>query len=144
MAHLSAGLEAVESWETSRGERSLFTAWASEADPQPALPEGVRFEEKEIDPAGPLARPKRLASFTLDKDSATASFAGNPNVSFDVILDAAPWPDNPDDNFSQRSHRLVAITSHLIEGLEPSVSGGYRVDLLRALDRSIPAEKEET
>ncbi|OLT25163.1 hypothetical protein BJF82_05155 [Kytococcus sp. CUA-901] len=142
MAHLAAGLEALSSWETSRGERPLFTAWASEADPKPALPEGVRVEKTEVDPAGSLSQPKRLARFTLDKGSATASFAGDPNVSFDVILNAGPWPDDPDDNFSHRSHGLVVITRHLIEGLERSVGGHFRVDLLRALDRNrlIPIE----
>lgn len=141
MAHLAAGLEALSSWETSRGERPLFTAWASEADPKPALPEGVRVEKTEVDPAGSLSQPKRLARFTLDEGSATASFAGDPNVSFDVILNAGPWPDDPDDNFSHRSHGLVVITRHLIEGLERSVGGHFRVDLLRALDRNLPAER---
>lgn len=144
MAHLTAGLEALASWETTGGDRPLFTAWASEADPKPALPDGVRVEKTELDPAGPLSQPKRLARFTLDKDSATASFAGDPNVSFDVILNAGPWPDEPDDNFSHRSHGLVVITRHLIEGLERSVGGPYRVDLLRSLDQNIPAAKVDT
>ncbi|MBO0607644.1 hypothetical protein [Myceligenerans salitolerans] len=142
MAHLAAGLEALSEWEASQGERLLFTAWASKADPKPALPDGVRIEEREVDPAGPLHQPKRLARFTLHKDSAGASFAGNPNVSFDVILNTGPRPDDPDDNFAHRSHGLVAITRHLIEGLERSVSDPYRVDLLRALD--LPEQKVDT
>lgn len=144
MAHLAAGLEALSAWAASHGERRLFTAWASEADPKPELPDGVRIEETEIDPAGPLGQPKRLARFTLHKDSAGASFAGNPNVSFDVILNAGPWPDDPDDNFSHRSHGLVVIAKHLIEGLERSVSEPYRADLLRTLDQNIPEEKVDT
>lgn len=144
MAHLSSGLEALTAWEASRGMRALFTAWASEADPEPALPDGVRIVETEVDPAGPLYQPKRLARFTLDKDSAGASFAGNPNVSFDVILNADPWPDDPDDNFAHRSHGLVVITRHLIEGLERSVSDPYRADLLRALDQTFPEDKVDT
>lgn len=142
MAHLAAGLEALNAWEASRGERPLFTAWASEADPKPALPDGVRIEETEVDPAGPLHQPKRLARFTLHRDSAGASFAGDPNVSFDVILNTGPWPDDPDDNFSHRSQGLVVMTRHLIEGLERSVSDPYRVDLLRALD--LPEQRIDT
>lgn len=144
MAHLAAGLKALSAWEASQGERPLFTAWASEADPKPAIADGVRIDETEVDPAGPLNQPKRLARFTLHKDSAGASFAGDPNFSFDVILNSDPWPDDPDDNFSQRSHGLVVITRHLIEGLERSVSDPYRVDLLRALDQNIPEEKVDT
>ena len=144
LAHLAAGLEARTAWEASQGDRSLFTAWASEADPTPAGADRLRIEETEIDPAGPLHQPKRLARFTLHEDSSGASFAGDPNVSFDVILNTEPWPDDPDDNFSQRSQRLVVITRHLIEGLERSVSDPYRVNLLRALDQNFPEEKVDT
>ncbi|MBC9956449.1 hypothetical protein [Yimella sp. cx-51] len=144
MAHLAAGLEALDAWEAAHRQPQLFTAWASKADAMPVLPDGVRVEETEIDPAGPLHRPKRLARFTLDKDSAGASFAGNPNVSFDVILNAGPWPDDPDDNFSHRSHGLIVIARHLIDGLERSVSDPYRADLLRALDEGTPTEKANT
>lgn len=144
MAHLAAGLEALRAWEASRGESKLFTAWASEANPVPALPGGIPIQEVEVDPAGPLHRPKRLARFVLPNGLSHASFSGNPNVSFDVILNTAPWPIDPDDNFAQRSHGLVVIARHLIEGLERSVSDPYRVDLLRALDRDVPAEKVDT
>lgn len=143
MAHLAAGLEALTAWEASHRERPLFTAWASEADPKPALPEGVRIERTEVDPPGPLHRPKRLARFTLNADSAGASFASDPNVAFDVILNASPWPDDSDDNFSRRANHLVAITRQLIKGLERSVSEPYRVDLLRRLDQSVPERKDD-
>lgn len=141
MAHLASGLEAVSAWEASQRERPLFTAWASEAKPEPALPSDVHIEETDVDPAGPLDQPKRLARFVLDRDSAGASFAGEPNVSFDVILNSSPWPDDPDDNFSHRSHRLIVITRHLIEGLERSVRDSCSADHLRALDRDFPEEK---
>jgi hypothetical protein len=144
MAHLAAGLDALSLWESSQGQLPLFTAWASEADPRPELPDGVRIEEVEVDPAGPLHRPKRLTKFTLHKNSAGASFAGDPNVSFDVILNTGPWPADPDDNFSHRSHGLIAITRHLIDGLERSVSDPYRTDLLRTLDQHFPQEKVNT
>lgn len=144
MAHLAAGLKALSAWKTSPGESPLFTAWVCEADPKPTLPDAVRIKKTEVDPAGPLHQPKRLARFTLHPDSAAASFAGDPNVSFDVIFNTAPWPDDPDDNFSQRSHRLVVITRHLIEGLERSVSDPYRVDLLRTLDQNLPEERAES
>ena len=144
MAHLAAGLEALSTWEFFHGELPLFTAWASEADPRPELPDGVCIEETEVDPAGPLHTSKRLARFTLDKDSTGASFAANPHVSFDVILNTNPWPDSPDDNFADRSNWLIAIARQLIDGLEHSVSDPYRTDLLRALDEDIPEEKVET
>jgi hypothetical protein len=144
MAHLAAGLEALSTWESSQGELPLFTAWASQADPRPELPDGVCIEEAEVDPAGPLHPPKRLARFTLHKNSAGASFAGDPNVSFDVILNTGPWPDDPGDNFSHRSHGLIVITRHLIDGLERSVSDPYRTDLLRTLDGNIPQDKVDT
>jgi len=144
MAHLAAGLEALSAWETSQGERPLLTAWASEADPKPALPGGACIEETEVDPAGPLFQPKRLARFILGTNSTGVSFGGDPNVSFDVILNAGPWPDDPDDNFAHRSHGLLVITRHLIEGLERSVSAPYRADLLRAMDQNAPEEKIDT
>lgn len=144
MAHLAAGLEALTTWESSREELPLFTAWASKADPRPELPDGVYIEETEVDPAGPLHTPKRLAKFTLDKNPAGASFAGDPHVSFDVILSTDPWPDSPDDNFAHRSYGLIVIAQQLIDGLERSVSDPYRTDLLRALDETIPEEKVDT
>lgn len=144
MAHLAAGLEALDAWESSQGQRPLFTAWASEADPRPELPNGGWIEKAEVDPAGPLHQPKRLAKFTLHKNSARASFAGDPNVSFDVVLNADPWPDDPDDNFSRRSYGLIVITRHLIDGLERSVSDPYRTDLLRSLDQDFPQEHVDT
>ncbi len=60
-----------------------------------------------------------------------------------MILNSGPWPDDPDDNFSHRSHGIAVIARHLIEGLERSVSDPYRVDLLRALDHNLPEEKED-
>ncbi|MBA8792845.1 hypothetical protein FHX74_000439 [Friedmanniella endophytica] len=142
MAHLAAGLEAVMAWEASKEVRTLFTAWASRADPEPVLPEGVSIESTAVDPAGALDQPKRLARFMLRAGSYGASFSGNPNVSFDVILNALPQPCNPDDNFANRSHRLIVITRHLIEGLERSVSDRHYGDLLRALARRFPQERE--
>lgn len=144
MAHLAAGLEAVSVWEASGKERALFTAWASEAKPEPALPDEVHIEWMDVDPAGPLHQPKRLARFVLDRNSAGTSFAGDPNVSFDVIMNSGPWPDDPDDNFSRRSHGLVVIARHLIEGLERSVGDSYAAAQLRALDRDFPEEKVDS
>ncbi|MGY1714071.1 hypothetical protein ACI78R_06410 [Geodermatophilus sp. SYSU D01106] len=144
MAHLAAGLEALSAWESSQGELPLFTAWASEANPEPDPRDGVRIQEIMADPAGPLDRPKRLARLTLYEGSAGVSFGGNPNVSFDVILNAGPWPDDPNDNFSHRSHGLIVITRHLIDGLERSVSAPYRTDLLDALDQHFPQGKVNT
>lgn len=140
MAHLAAGLKALDAWGASPGDNPLFTAWASEANPEPVLPSGVRITDTEIDPAGPLYGPKRLAKFTLHSDSARTSFAGNPNVSFDVILNTGPWPDGPDDNFSRRSHGLIVVAQHLITGLERSVSDIYRTGLIRKLDLHLPEE----
>nr|WP_257909103.1 hypothetical protein [Janibacter limosus] len=97
-----------------------------------------------MDPAGPLHQPKRLARFVLDRNSAGTSFAGDPNVSFDVIMNSGPWPDDPDDNFSRRSHGLVVIARHLIEGLERSVGDSYAAAQLRALDRDFPEEKVDS
>lgn len=144
LAHLAAGLEALAAADNSRSGQPLFTAWASEADPIPALPDGVQILETEIAPAGPLAEPKLLATFTLDQDSVATSFAGDPQVAFDVILNAGPWPDDPDDNFAHRSHHLIVLTNHFIKGLERSVSEPFRADLLRALDESAPSTKVET
>lgn len=144
MSHLAAGLEALTAREASGGEHLLFTAWVSEAAPEPVLPDGLRIVKTDLTPAGPLDQPKRLATFTLHKDSSGASFDGNPNISFDVILNTGPWPDDPDDNFSRRSHGLIVITKHLIEGLERSVSEPFRADLLRTLDENLPESKEAT
>lgn len=136
MQHLAASLAAIAE------ERRLFTAW--EACPVPEVPRDVQIVSTEIDPAGPLHIPKRLATFKLDRRSAGAPFAGNPNVSFDVIMNAPPWPTDPDDNFSARSHWLLVIARHLIEGLERSVREPYRVEMLQAFDRAIPAEPVRT
>lgn len=144
MAHLASGLAALNAFESAQDASPLFTAWASEADPKPALPDGVCLKKTDIDPAGPLDRPKRLARFTLDENSSRASFAGDPNVSFDVILNAGPWPGDPDDNFAHRSQLLVVIARHLIDGLERSVSAPSGADDLRTLDQDTTGERVET
>lgn len=136
--HLVAGLEAAEVGTT------LFTAWASEARPVPHLPSGATLKNTMVEPAGTLTAPKRLARFEVDGLEPGAPFAGNPDVSFDPVINAEPWPTNPDDNFSARSHRLVTITRHLIEGFERSVSVPFRVGLLEALDQQFPADPTPT
>lgn len=136
--HLVAGLDAAGAGSP------LFTAWVSEARPVPHLPPKATLKSTAVDPAGTLHAPKRLATFEVDGLKDGATFAGNPDVSFDPVMNAVPWPTDPDDNFSARSHRLVAITSHLIEGLERSVSMPFQVDLLEALDQQFPSEQAPT
>lgn len=136
--HLVAGLEAAE----TRGV--LFTAWVSEARPVPFLPPGAALKRTEVDPAGTLHAPKRLATFEIVGLEPSATFAGDPNVSFDPVMNAVPWPSDPDDNFSARSRGLVVIARHLIEGLERSVNVPFRVDLLEALDSQFAAQPTAT
>ena len=136
--HLVAGLDAAGAG------RKLFTAWVSEAQPVPHLPPGATLKRTAVDPAGTLHAPKRLATFEVDGLKAGAAFAGNPNVSFDPVMNTVPWPTDPDDNFSARSHGLIVITRHLIDGLERSVSMPFQVDLLEALDQQFPAEPTPT
>lgn len=136
--HLVAGLDAAGAG------RMLFTAWVSEARPVPHLPPGATLKCTAVDPAGTLHAPKRLATFEVDGLEAGATFAGNPDVSFDPVMNTVPWPTDPDDNFSARSHGLVVITRHMIEGLERSVSMPFQVDLLEALDQQFPAEPTPT
>lgn len=134
MRHLAAGLDAAASG------RLLFTAWVSKARPVPHLPHGVTVQRTIVHPAGTLNAPKCLVTFELDGLGREASFSGNPNVSFDPIMNVVPWPTDPNDNFSTRSRLLLVVTRHLIEGLERSVSAPFRIDLLEAIDRQLPAE----
>ncbi|MFC7619380.1 hypothetical protein [Microlunatus sp. GCM10028923] len=138
MQHLAQALEVA-----SAGGQ-LFTAWVSEARPEPEVPAGVTIARTTIDNAGTLDAPKRLAAFELEEWDTAARFAGNPNVSFDLVGNAPPWPTDPDDNFATRSHRLLVITQHLIEAMERSVTTPYRADLLASLDQMMPERPNNT
>ncbi len=134
IAHLASALATPD-------EADLFTAWASEARPEPAAPPDVSINSWTVDPAGPMRVPKRLATFEIQTADWGATLAGNPNVSFDPIAYAEPWPLDPDDNFATRSRALLTLTEHFIEGMQRSVNAPYRTDLLSALDQHLPADR---
>lgn len=132
MTHFVNALEVIKI-----GPR-LFVAWADEAKPEPDLPEGVSVVESQIDPAGVLDTTKRLATWKLDSPLQNQGFQGDPRVSFDPILNAPPWPSDPDDNLQARSNMLLVITKHLIEGMERSVNESHWKEVLSSLESLWP------
>ncbi|WCO65764.1 hypothetical protein PO878_14770 [Iamia majanohamensis] len=48
---------------------------------------------------------------------------GNPNIAFDLVATAEPWPADPDDNFQNRSASLLALGQTFL-GLMAQVSAG--------------------
>lgn len=134
MRHFALALRRVQS-----GDR-LFSIWAGRADPQPELPEGYALAEVAIDEPGTLDAPKRLATLTVSPCLPSQTLTGNPSVHFDPIMNAPPWPVDPDDNLNRRVDALLTILRTLIEILEGSLDVSESIRRLKALDALMPSE----
>lgn len=136
MEHLANALTCVTAG------KPLFAAWASEARPEPFLPEGVEVTEIAAAPAATLGPTNRLATFRISPNDSSITFRGDPHVSFDAILRSEPWPSEPDDNLNARSQWLIVIAEELIDGLERSVNTSYQTAMLASLDELMPGERQ--
>lgn len=116
MSHLAAALDAL-----GRGER-LVCGWATHTGPDLRLPDGATLVWFETESDGPLTSPRLLATFQVDPPETAGQVEVLPNVALDLALTVPPWPANIDDTFQARSRNLLVIVTHLIDGLERSVS----------------------
>jgi hypothetical protein len=134
MRHLAAALRRAQSGG------HLVSIWAGRADPQPDLPDGYSIAGVALDEPGVLEVPKRLATLQVCPRLPAKKFAGNPNVYFDPILNAPPWPLDSDDNLNRRIDALLTILRTFIEVLEESLDTDESIRRLEALDALIPPE----
>lgn len=104
--------------------------WVSSAQPEwsTASSADVRLT---VDEAGAMRTSRRVATFQVVPPAVAAELEANPRVAFDLILDAPPWPMNPDDNIGRRSAHLLAVVRVFIDALERSVE---LPPLLRRID----------
>lgn len=134
MRHLALALE-------GSATPGLFTIWAGRAEPKPDLPAGYALARLDIEEPGRLAAAKRLATLRVQPSLPDGAFTGDPNVFFDPILNAPPWPRNPDDNLNNRGNALLAMTRVFVNILEDSVDRTTEAtQRLKSVDASIPPE----
>lgn len=133
MWHLSAAHDAL-----GRGER-LVSAWATHTGPDVRLPDGATLVLIETESDGLLTAPRLLATFQVDPPETAGQVEVLPNVELDLVLAVPPWPANIDDNFQARSQNLLVIATHLIDGLERSVSTPTFVQQFGRFDDLAPA-----
>ncbi|HEY3530009.1 MAG TPA: hypothetical protein VGK78_12750 [Nocardioides sp.] len=137
MRHLAQSLRRVQ----AGGQ--LVSIWASRANPQPNLLDGYAIASITIDDPGPLDVRKRLATLTVSPSLPPETFSGNPNVYFDPILNAPPWPLDGDDNLNRRMDALLTILRTFIEVLEESLDTDESTHRLGALDALMPSTPTE-
>ncbi|WP_319446146.1 MULTISPECIES: hypothetical protein [unclassified Mycobacterium] len=89
-------------------------------------------------PDGVLVDWHRVATFRVP--AGTQGVRANPNIAFDPILNAEPWPDDPDDNMSVQVRALLCVVEELIRALERSV--GLRSALHGGYFRFVPLEDD--
>lgn len=123
MSHLAAVLAAPPS----------VSIWVSSAQPEWSTSSTADVQVT-VDEAGSMRTSRRVATFQVMPPAAASELEANPRVAFDLILDAPPWPTNPDDNLGRRSLLLIAVVRAFIDAMERSVELPpllQRIDLAR-------------
>lgn len=133
MTHLAGGLAAAATG------RRLVCAWATNYQPEFQLPDGALVDTLTVQAGGLLAQRTLLAEFQIVPSEGAVTTRVRPNVAFDPVLNAPPWPTSLDDNLSARTSGLLVIARRLIEGLERSVSTPTFIQQFGRLDDLAPA-----
>ncbi|MGN6412520.1 hypothetical protein [Flexivirga sp.] len=121
---------------------ALVTAWASSADPVFEPLSGVTLGPIEVEAAGIAVPEKKLLTFHAAPPELARLVRVNPQVPFDPIFAAEPWPSDMDDNLDKRTRVLLVLAERLIDGLENSVSAPTFLQRFGSLDALNPAGKE--
>lgn len=118
--------------------RLVVAFWAHSASPMVEVDPPATVTELQGFPDGVLVDWRRVATFRVP--AGTQGVRANPNIAFDPILNAEPWPDNPDDNMSVQVRALLRVVEELIHALERSV--GLRSALHGGYFRLVPLEDD--
>lgn len=121
-----------------RNSRPLVAFWAHSADPVVEVNPPAVVTELQSYPDGVLIDSHQVASFQVP--AGTAVRGANPNIAFDPILNAEPWPENADDNMSLQCRGLLRTVEEFIAALERSV--GLRAPLTDGHFRLVPVEDD--
>lgn len=133
----------AESLRRAQVGGQLVSIWAGRANPQPNLPDGYALASIAIDEPGALDAPKRVATLTVSPRLPAGTVSGNPNVYFDPILNAPPWPLDADDNLNRRMDALLTIVRTFIEVLEESLDTEESSGRLEGLDALMPSAPKD-
>lgn len=95
------------------------TFWGHSASPEVVVDPPHSVTDIAIQPDGTLAESHLVAKFRVPPEA--TGVAAAPKIAIDPIFNAAPWPDNPDDNMHRRSRLLVRLIEEFTRALERSV-----------------------
>lgn len=118
--------------------RPVVAFWTHSARPMVEVDPPAKVTELQGFPDGVLVDWHRVATFRVP--AGTQGVRANPNIAFDPIFNAEPWPDNPDDNMNVQVRALLRVVEELICALERSV--GLRSALHGGYFRFVPLEND--
>lgn len=121
-----------------RDGHPVVAFWAHSAGPMVEVDAPATVTELQTLPDGVLVDWHRVATFRVPAGS--QGVRANPNVAFDPVLNAEPWPENPDDNMSVQVRALLRVVEVLIRALERSL--GLRNPLHGGYFRLVPLEDD--
>jgi len=111
--------------------------WAHSADPVVEADPPAVVTELQRYPDGVLVDWHQIATFRVPPGTAVRA---NPNIAFDPIFNAEPWPEDADHNMSVQCRGLLRTVEEFIAALERSV--GLRPPLTDGHFRLIPVEDD--
>lgn len=121
-----------------RDGQPVVAFWAHSASPMVEAGPPAAVTELQVVPDGVLVDWHRVATFRVRPG--TQGVRANPNIAFDPILNAEPWPDNPDNNMHVQVRELLRVVEELIRALERSV--GLRIGLHGSYFRFVQLEDD--
>lgn len=121
-----------------RDGRPAVVFWAHSASPMVVAGPPATVTDLRGFPDGVLVDWHRVATFRVPPG--TQGVRANPNIAFDPILNAEPWPDNPDNNMHVQVRELLRVVEELIRALERSV--GLRIGLHGSYFRFVQLEDD--
>jgi hypothetical protein len=115
MGHLASLLD------RSSEEIRLLTVWAASAAPQ-AFAGDTELRDIVLAPDGPMSPSHDVATFVVPDHLTGRRVTANPNVGFDLIFNAEPFPRDHTDNLDARTSKLLDVAEMLVDALEASVN----------------------
>lgn len=136
---LGVALRQLNELLTSEASGSNLTAvWAHSAEPLFASADADAEIEPSVAEDGLLESCRTIATFACSGTPPEQVWT-NPQVAFDFVFAAPPYPRDPDDNLMARSALLLALAQGFVRAMERSVLPSTRrrphfEDLVPALD----------
>jgi hypothetical protein len=117
--------------------RPLVAFWVQSAPPDLEANPPAAVTQLQSHPDGVLVDWHLVATFHVPPGT---SVRYTPNIAFDPILNAEPWPENPDDNMSVQCRQILRAIEGFIAAFERSV--GLRAPLNDGHFRLVPVEDD--